>query len=65
MKKILERVKSSKGYISMETVLVSGLVIGLALLTIIGYQTRANNITKSSLTNVESANNNYKVIGPQ
>ena len=64
MKKILGKVKNTKGYISIETVIVAGLVIGLGVLTISAFQSKANDVSKKALSNVETANTNYNVVDP-
>ncbi|HCL4479971.1 TPA: hypothetical protein N2D99_002038 [Clostridium botulinum] len=64
MKKMLTKVKNSKGYVSIETIIVAGLVIGLGVFTIIAFQNKGNEVTKKAMTNIDNANSQYKVVNP-
>lgn len=57
MNKFLTKIKKSKGYVSIETIIVAGLVIGVGVVAFIAFQGRANNITSSSLNKVDEATN--------
>ncbi len=64
MKKMLTKIKNSKGYVSIETVIVAGLIIGLSIFTIVAFQNKGNEVSKKALTNIDNANSNYKVVNP-
>lgn len=55
MSKFLTKIKKSKGYVSIETIVVAGLVIGVGVVAFMAFQGRANNITSSSLNKVDEA----------
>lgn len=63
MKNIVAKVKNSKGYISIETIVVAGLVIGVGVVAFMAFQQKANTITNSSLQKVEDAANSA-VVNP-
>lgn len=57
MSKFLTKIKESKGYVSIETIVVAGLVIGVGVVAFMAFQGRANTITSSSLNKVDEATN--------
>lgn len=57
MSKFLTKIKKSKGYVSIETIVVAGLVIGVGVVAFMAFQGRANKITSSSLNKVDEATN--------
>ena len=61
MNKMLTKIKESKGYVSIETIVVAGLVIGVGVVAFMAFQTRANKITTNSLAKVEQATNSAVV----
>lgn len=61
MNKVLAQVKNSKGYVSIETIVVAGLVIGIGVVAFMAFQKRANKMTSDSLNKVESATNSAQV----
>ena len=61
MRKMLEMIKNSKGYISIETVIVAGLIIGLGVFTISAFQTSSVSVANKALNNIKTANNSYSV----
>lgn len=63
MNKMLAKIKESKGYVSIETVVVAGLVIGVGVVAFNAFQKKANTITNSSLDKVEKATNSA-VVNP-
>ena len=64
MRNMLKRMKEEEGYISIETVIVAGLVIGLGVLTITAFQKQANSVSEKALENIKSANDSYTVTAP-
>lgn len=63
MKNIAKKIKNTKGYVSIETIVVAGLIIGMGVVALMAFQNKANNITNSALDKVESASNSA-VIKP-
>ena len=63
MNKMLAKVKESKGYVSIETIVVAGLVIGVGVVAFMAFQTKANKITNGSLAKVDQATNSA-VVNP-
>ena len=63
MNKMLNKIKESKGYVSIETIVVAGLVIGIGVVAFMAFQTKANTITNSALDKVQSAANSA-VVNP-
>jgi hypothetical protein len=61
MKKVLQKINNSKGYISIETIIVAGLVLGFGIVTINAYQSSSVNVSSKSLNNIKTANNSYSV----
>lgn len=57
MKNVLANIKNSRGYISVETIVVAGLVIGVGVTAFMAFQSRANTLTNGALTKVENATN--------
>ena len=64
MKNLFKMIKNEEGYISIETVIVAGLVIGLGVLTITAFQKQANDVSNKALTNIKNANDSYTVTAP-
>ena len=54
MNKMLNKIKESKGYVSIETIVVAGLVIGIGVVAFMAFQTKANTITNSALDKVQN-----------
>lgn len=65
MNKVLAQVKNSKGYVSIETIVVAGLVIGIGVVAFMAFQKRANKMTSDSLNKVETATNSSVVNAVQ
>lgn len=63
MKKFVKKIKNSKGYVSIETIVVAGLVIGIGVVAFMAFQSKANTITNNSLNKVEQASNSA-VVNP-
>lgn len=61
MKNILTKIENTKGYVSIETIVVAGLVIGIGVVAFMAFQTRANKITTNSLDKVDTATNQATV----
>lgn len=61
MKNVVAKVKNSKGYVSIETIVVAGLVIGIGVVAFMAFQTKANTITNQSLDKVQQASNSAVV----
>ena len=63
MNKMLNKIKESKGYVSIETIVVAGLVIGVGVVAFMAFQTKANTITNSALDKVQNATNSA-IVNP-
>ena len=64
MKNILKRIKNSKGYISIETIVVAGLIIGVGVTAIMAFQGKANTLTQNALNKIDLATNSAVVNNP-
>ncbi|MDF9599014.1 hypothetical protein P7D15_01115 [Bacillus cereus] len=64
MKNMLKNIKNSKGYVSIETIIVAGLIIGLGVATVILFQNKGNTVTDKAMTNIDTATSQYKVVDP-
>lgn len=64
MNKALTKIKESKGYVSIETIVVAGLVIGVGVVAYMAFQNKSNALLKNSLNKVEEANNTAVVKNP-
>ncbi len=66
MERLVNTLRKNMGYISIETVIVAGLIIGLGALSISAFQTSANGVTSKALTEVNNIQTNYQNLqGPQ
>lgn len=64
MSKLKKLLKKKKGYVSIETIICAGLIIGLGVFTISAFQSKGNTITKKAMTNIETAMGSYDVVDP-
>lgn len=64
MNKMLAKIKETKGYVSIETIVVAGLVIGVGVVAFMAFQGKANTITNKALEKVDDATNSAEVIKP-
>ena len=64
MQKLINKMRKKAGYVSIETVIVAGLVIGLGALSISSFQTSANGVTKTALEQVDNVQSNYEGLIP-
>ena len=62
MKKIINTLRKKAGYVSIETIIVAGLLIGLGSLSISSFQTSSNKVTSKALSQVEKVQTNYDNI---
>lgn len=60
MKNILNKIKEKAGYISIEMIILAGLLIALALVVLNGLKTKANTLAQSGADKIASANTDYK-----
>jgi Tfp pilus assembly protein PilV len=59
MQKVMTKLKKNSGYVSIETVIVAGLIIGLGALSIASFQTSSNGVTSKALGQVNKVQTNY------
>ena len=64
MNKMLAKIKETKGYVSIETIVVAGLVIGVGVVAFMAFQGKANTITNNALETVDEAINSAEVNKP-
>ena len=55
MKCILNKIKESKGFISIETIVISGVIILIGAVSFIAFGYKANNVTDEALGQVDQA----------
>jgi len=61
--KIIKKNKE-KGYISIETALITGIILFTGVLALMAMQTNQNTVTAESLNSVDGAVNNAVVLNP-
>lgn len=59
MQKVVNVLRKKAGYVSIETVIVAGLIIGLGALSISSFQSSANGVTSRALKQVDDVQTNY------
>ena len=62
MRNLVNTLRKKSGYVSIETIIVAGLLIGLGSLSISSFQASSNKVTSKALTQVENVQNNYDNI---
>lgn len=60
MKNVLNKIKEKAGYVSIEMIILAGLLIALALVVLNGLKTKANTLAQSGADKIESADTDYK-----
>lgn len=61
---MIKKIKNSKGYVSIEAIVISGLVIGVGVIAFMAFQTKANSTVNQSLNTIEKAENNAVINKP-
>lgn len=56
MKNALERIRNSKGFVSIEVILIAGSIIILAGLVLYNFNGKADKLSSNAIKQVESAN---------
>lgn len=56
MKKMLERIQNSKGFVSIEVILIAGSIIILGALVLYNFNGEADDVAKNAITQVQKAN---------
>lgn len=64
MQKLVNTLRKKSGYVSVEIIIVAGLLIGLGALSISSFQTSANKVTSKALQQVEDVQDNYDGLTP-
>lgn len=57
--------KSKKGYVSIESMIVSSLVIAFSMFLVISYSNHTNTITDKTEKNIDTSIHEYKVVSPE
>lgn len=61
--KIIKK-NEQKGYISIETALITGIILFTGVLALMAMQTNQNTVTTESLNSVDGAVNNAVILNP-
>jgi len=59
MQKVLTQLKKNEGYVSIEVIIVAGLIIGLGAFAISQFQQSADGVTQTALDQVNDVQTNY------
>ena len=59
MKNILNKIKEKAGYVSIEMIILAGLLIALALVVLNGLKTKANTLAQSGADKIDEADTEY------
>ena len=62
MRNLVNTLRKKSGYVSIETIIVAGLLIGLGSLSISSFQASSNKVTSKALAQVEDVQSNYDNI---
>lgn len=54
MVKFLKKIKNTKGYISIESVVVTGVILGFGVIAILNLQNKTNKSVDKSMSSLES-----------
>lgn len=57
--KMINKIKEKAGYISVEMIILAGLLIALAIVVLNGLQNKANTLAQSGATAIETADTDY------
>lgn len=61
--RIVNALRKKEGYISIETIIVAGLIIGLGAVSIGNFQTSANGVVDTATTTVSNVQQRYNQLG--
>lgn len=61
---MIKKIKNSKGYVSIEAIVISGLVIGVGVVAFMAFQSKANSTVNTSLNSIQKSENNAVVNKP-
>lgn len=59
MKNILNKIKEKAGYVSIEMIILAGLLIALALVVLNGLKNKANTLAQSGASKIDEADTEY------
>ena len=59
MEKILNKIKAKKGYVSIETVIIAGLLIALAVVILSSLKKRADKLSGQGTSQLNNADKEY------
>lgn len=60
----MSKIKETKGYVLIETVIVMGIVIGIGVVAYMAFQNKSDGLVENSSNIVEEANNTAVVNNP-
>lgn len=64
MKNMIQKIKETEGYVSIETIVVAGLVIGVGVVAYMAFQGKANDISDNAMNQIDTALNSA-VVNPK
>jgi len=59
MRKMIKKIKTKKGYISIEVILVAGILIALAVGNIATYKKKSTSLTSKAITELNRVDDAY------
>ncbi|PLS19745.1 hypothetical protein CVD28_04865 [Bacillus sp. M6-12] len=60
MQKVMNTLRKNSGYVSIETVIVAGLIIGLGAFAITSFQEASNGVRDTAIDQVKAVQTNYE-----
>ncbi|WP_242298544.1 hypothetical protein [Bacillus cereus group sp. BfR-BA-01382] len=61
----MNTLKNKKGYVSIESMIISSLVIAFSMFLVINYSSHTNNITDKTAKSIDTSIHEYKVVSPE
>ena len=61
---MIRKIRDSKGYVSIEAVVISAMILGIAVIAFMAFQNRANQTVENSLNVIDQAERNGIVNKP-
>lgn len=61
---MIRKIRDSKGYVSIEAVVISAMILGIAVIAFMAFQNRANQTVENSFNVIDQAERNGIVNKP-
>lgn len=61
-KNIKSKIKEKAGYLSIEMIILAGLLLALAIVVLNGFKSKSNTLAQSGADAIESANTSYNDV---